>query len=57
MSGQAISSPWKKAPDRRSERNLKQEAVLAAAARVFAERGYHRASLDEVAQILNVTKP
>ena len=57
MPGQAISSPWKKAPDRRSERNLKQEAVLAAAARVFAERGYHRASLDEVAQILNVTKP
>jgi len=57
MPGPAIASPWKKAPERRSERDLKREAVLTAAARVFAERGYHRTSLDEVAQILNVTKP
>lgn len=57
MAGPAIASPWKKAPERRNERDLKREAVLSAAARVFAERGYHRASLDEVAQTLNVTKP
>lgn len=57
MAGPVIASPWKKAPERRNERDLKKEAVLSAAARVFAERGYHRASLDEVAQMLNVTKP
>ncbi len=57
MGKAAIASPWKKRPERKQERDLKREAVLAAAAHVFAERGYHRASLDEVAQILNVTKP
>ncbi len=57
MSGTAIASPWKKAPERRHERELKREAVLMAAARVFSERGYHRTSLDAVAQTLNVTKP
>lgn len=57
MGKAAIASPWKKGPERKQERDLKREAVLAAAAHVFAERGYHRASLDEVAQILNVTKP
>ncbi len=57
MPGSAIASPWKKAPDRKRDRDLKREAVLAAAAHVFAAQGYHRASLDEVAQILNVTKP
>lgn len=57
MPGPAIASPWKKAPERRQDRDLKREAVLAAAAHVFAEHGYHRASLDEVARILNVTKP
>ena len=57
MPSSAIASPWKKAPERKNEHKLKREAVLTAVARVFAERGYHRASLDEVAQILNVTKP
>nr|RAV90790.1 TetR/AcrR family transcriptional regulator [Aerococcus mictus] len=57
MRGGVISSPWKKSPERKQERALKREAVLAAAAHVFAENGYHRASLDEVARTLNVTKP
>jgi AcrR family transcriptional regulator len=57
MAKAAIASPWKSETERKTERALKREAVLAAAAHVFSERGYHRASLDEVAQVLNVTKP
>ncbi|ABS61776.1 transcriptional regulator, TetR family [Parvibaculum lavamentivorans DS-1] len=57
MAKAAIASPWKNETERKTERALKREAVLAAAAHVFSERGYHRASLDEVAQVLNVTKP
>jgi AcrR family transcriptional regulator len=57
MRAGAISSPWKKSSERKQERALKREAVLAAAAHIFAEVGYHRASLDEVARVLNVTKP
>lgn len=57
MAKAAIASPWKNETERKTDRALKREAVLAAAAHVFAERGYHRASLDEVAQVLNVTKP
>lgn len=57
MARTAIDSPWKKESERKQERALKREAVLAAAALVFSEWGYHRASLDEVARVLNVTKP
>jgi len=57
MRSDTINSPWKKAPERRQQRELKREAVLTAAARIFSEVGYHRASLDEVARVLNVTKP
>ncbi|HUD51637.1 TetR/AcrR family transcriptional regulator [Parvibaculum sp.] len=57
MRGKTVSSPWQKAPERKQQRALKREAVLAAAARIFSEVGYHRASLDEVARVLNVTKP
>ena len=57
MARTAIDSPWKKEAERKQERALKREAVLAAAAHVFSEWGYHRASLDEVARVLNVTKP
>ncbi|MBO6634726.1 TetR/AcrR family transcriptional regulator [Parvibaculum sp.] len=57
MAKAAIASPWKSETERKTERALKREAVLAAAAHVFSERGYHRASLDEVAQVLNITKP
>ncbi|MEP2828791.1 TetR/AcrR family transcriptional regulator [Parvibaculum sp.] len=57
MNKTAIASPWKNEAERKQERALKREAVLAAAAHMFSERGYHRASLDEVARVLNVTKP
>lgn len=54
---QAIESPWKDGRDRRLERQIKQEAVLMTAAKIFSTRGYHRTSLDLVAKQLNITKP
>src|SRR5688572_31536883 len=49
-------SPW--AGRRRSrDFDLKREAVILAAARAFARRGYHNTSLDDLAASLQVTKP
>lgn len=48
---------WKTPAQREQERALKREAVLRVAAQAFAERGFHRTSLDDVAERLNVTKP
>lgn len=48
---------WKTPAQRERERALKREAVLRAAARAFSEQGFHRTSLDDVAERLNVTKP
>lgn len=48
---------WKTAAQRERERALKREAVLRAAARAFSEQGFHRTSLDDVAERLNVSKP
>ena len=42
---------------RRRARDEKREAVLRAAVRLFLEQGYHRATLNEVAIRLNITKP
>jgi AcrR family transcriptional regulator len=39
------------------QRALKREAVILAAARAFATRGYHNTSLDDLAASLKVTKP
>jgi AcrR family transcriptional regulator len=50
-------SPWLPFESRRRARDEKREAVLRAATRLFLERGYHRATLDEVATRLNITKP
>jgi AcrR family transcriptional regulator len=50
-------SPWKKPADRQKEREIKREAVLRAAAQAFNENGFHKTSLDDVAERLNVTKP
>jgi len=50
-------SPWKRSADRDRERELKREAVLRTAAQVFNEKGFHAASLDEVAERLHVTRP
>jgi AcrR family transcriptional regulator len=43
--------------DRPRARALKREAVRLAAARLFARRGYHNVSLDDIARELHVTKP
>ncbi|MCP4559078.1 MAG: TetR/AcrR family transcriptional regulator [Bosea sp.] len=48
---------WKTPAQREHERALKREAVLRAAARAFNEQGFHRTSLDEVAERLSVSKP
>lgn len=48
---------WKTPAQRERERALKREAVLRAAAGAFSEQGFHRTSLDDVAERLNVTKP
>ena len=41
----------------REHHALKREAVILAAARAFASRGYHNTSLDDLAASLKVTKP
>lgn len=53
---QKSASPWE-GGRRPRERALKREAVILAAARAFAARGYHNTSLDDLAASLQVTKP
>jgi AcrR family transcriptional regulator len=50
------ASPWE-GGRRLRQRALKREAVILAAARAFASRGYHNTSLDDLAASLKVTKP
>lgn len=50
-------SPWKARRERQLEREIKREAVIRAAARAFKEKGYHNTSLDDIAAVLEVTKP
>lgn len=50
-------SPFKSREEREADRALKREAVLLAAVRMFNERGFHAASLDDVAASLGVSKP
>lgn len=50
-------SPWLPFESRRRARDEKREAVLRAAVQLFLEQGYHRATLNEVAERLNITKP
>ena len=42
---------------RRRARDEKREAVLRTAVQLFLEQGYHRTTLNEVAERLNITKP
>jgi AcrR family transcriptional regulator len=51
------SSPWMPFESRRRARDEKREAVLRAAVQLFLEQGYRRATLNEVAERLNITKP
>lgn len=48
---------WPKPKERESKRALKREAVLRTSVRLFNEKGFHATSLDEVAAVLQVTKP
>lgn len=50
-------SPWLPFESRRRARDEKREAVLRMAVRLFLEQGYHRTTLNEVAERLNITKP
>jgi len=53
----SLSSPFRSKSERDREREEKREAVLLAAVRMFNARGYHAASLDDVAASLGVSKP
>ncbi|MGY4176128.1 AcrR family transcriptional regulator [Bradyrhizobium sp. USDA 4518] len=50
-------SPWLPFESRRRARDEKREAVLRTAVALFLEQGYHRATLNDVAKRLNITKP
>ncbi len=50
-------SPWLPFETRRRDRDAKREAVLRTAVQLFLDQGYHRATLNEVAERLNITKP
>lgn len=51
------TSPWLPFENRRRARDEKREAVLRTAVQLFLELGYHRATLNDVAERLNITKP
>jgi len=50
-------SPWSARRRRPRDHALKREAVIRAAAQAFNERGFHHASLEDIAALLGVTKP
>lgn len=51
-------NPWGNAPRKRDGQFAeKREAVLRSAAKLFRERGYEGASLNDLADVLNITKP
>ena len=56
VAGAAVS-PWKPSSERARQREIKRDAVILAAARAFRLRGYHNTSVDDLAALLNVTKP
>jgi AcrR family transcriptional regulator len=53
-----VSAPhWKAFSDRRRDPATKREAVLKTAAQLFLEKSYARASMNDVADRLKITKP
>lgn len=52
-----LASPFRSKSEKERERQEKREAVLLAAVRMFNARGYHAASLDDVAASLGISKP
>src|SRR3954467_14756560 len=53
----ADASPWMPFESRRRARDEKREAVLRTAVALFLAQGYHRVTLNDVAERLNITKP
>ncbi|MBB5685522.1 TetR/AcrR family transcriptional regulator [Sphingobium boeckii] len=51
------TSPFRTSDQRKADREEKREAVLRAAVRLFNERGFHAASLEDVAASLGISKP
>jgi AcrR family transcriptional regulator len=54
---EAHSSPWKPMDARQEERDQKRQAVLRTATRLFLERGWNKATMQELAERLHITKP
>jgi AcrR family transcriptional regulator len=52
----APTSPWRRQQGQEA-RDSKRDAVILAAARAFNRNGYHNTSLDDIATVLQVTKP
>jgi AcrR family transcriptional regulator len=53
---QAAPSPWRRRQGAEA-RDSKRDAVIRTAARAFNRHGYHNTSLDDIATVLEVTKP
>ncbi len=53
----SVESPWRVHRERQNSREAKRDAVLLAAARLFAKTGFQGTSLDDIARSLDVTKP
>jgi AcrR family transcriptional regulator len=53
------SNPWGRSPRKKRDTHFpeKREAVVKAAAALFRNQGYERASLNDLADILQITKP
>ena len=54
---QAAESPWRASRERAPHREVKRDAVVRAAAKLFTARGFKGTSLDDIAASLGVTKP
>jgi AcrR family transcriptional regulator len=55
--GEDSASAWRAGRKRLRDHGVKRDAVVRAAARAFAGRGFHNTSLDDIAKALDVTKP
>lgn len=44
-------------PDRGEQYEMKRQVVLRTAARIYTERGFHGATLTDIAEALNISKP
>ena len=55
-SKRAIATP-RRAGSRGVPRAVREPQILEVAGRIFAARGYHAASMDEIAAAADVTKP